>query len=786
MIIKKIPNPKKSASKAQRAKGLTDYITAPEHENGLEKCLHHEGANFLTNTLAGQTSEMIALSQEAVKSPDPIDHWVISWQSDERPTTAQARAAIEMFIAHCGLDGHQYVWGLHDDTENLHVHIAVNRVNPDTLRVTKINKGFDKEAAQQALALIEYTQGWKQETGARYDIENGKPIKREQDPTKARKPSTKAQAMEIQTGEKSAERIGIESAAPIIATAKNWKELHDGLAAIGMRYEREGSGAKVYVGDIGIKASDVDRKASFGALQKRLGAYQPTTTRREIKSNEYHHHTIDNPYKQDFASPEPLSGHCLRQLSSSRLAHSEKNWQGKTRSEGVLQIDERASRFGANGMRRGSDRDRAEGSSRKQISQPMRPGQHGWEEYITIRDTQKAAKSHDTTELQTRHGAERAALLAKLKAERDEVLAGNWKSKGDLRNAMQSVLATQQAAAKLELSEQHKAERQALQAKYKPLPMYKQWKEQPLIVCEAVRPLIDQHITRDRQPSALVQMLRALSHSTDSRQHITYQFAGKDIFRDEGRTIQILDLKSDRGIAAALVTAQQKFGNVLTLTGSSEFQQNAVAVAVENGLTCRFSDPALDTLREQLQAEKYQSEHTAAAADRAADLAKLAEAHKKVQEEKAEAEKAAQVKAAEAAKVVDAAKTKEAERLSEPVQLADIHKQIAAAKADGLADKQVVLAPDGPHEAQGPIVANNETFVAVATGRDAITIYRADQLASNIEYDGLAMGHDRFARGNEIEIKRSPDGIKAVVNEEREALQTEQKKQRELDRGHGI
>lgn len=416
----------------------------------------------------------------------------------------------------------------------------------------------------------------------------------------------------------------------------------------------------------------------------------------------------------------------------------------------------------------------------------MRPGQHGWNEYIGIRDAQKSAKNDGTAELQKKHGAERAALLAKQKAERDEVLAGNWKGKGDLRNAMQSVLATQQAAAKLELSEQHKAERQALQSKFKPLPMYKQWKEQPLIVCEAVRPMIDQHITRDRQPSALVQMLRALSHSTDSRQHITYQFAGKDIFRDEGRTIQILDLKSDRGIAAALATAQQKFGNVLTLTGSSEFQKNAVAVAVAHGLTCRFSDPALDTLREQLQAEKYQSERTAAAADRAADLAKLAEAHKKVQEEKAEAEKAVQVKAAEAAKVMDAAKTKEAERLSEPVQLADIHKQIAAAKADGLADKQVVLAPDGPHEAQGPIVANNETFVAVATGRDAITIYRADQLASNIEYDGLAMGHDRFAGGNEIEIKRSPDGIKAVVNEEREALQTEQKKQRELDRGHGI
>jgi hypothetical protein len=147
--------------------------------------------------------------------------------------------------------------------------------------------------------------------------------------------------------------------------------------------------------------------------------------------------------------------------------------------------------------------------------------------------------------------------------------------------------------------------------------MYKQWQEQPLIVCEAVRPMIDQHITRDRQPSALVQTLKSLSHSVDQRGHITYQSAGRDVFRDEGRTIQILDLNSDRDIAAALVTAQQKFGNTLTLTGSPEFQRNAVAVAVENGLSCKFADTALDALRGQLQAEKYQAERTADAAARA-------------------------------------------------------------------------------------------------------------------------------------------------------------------------
>jgi hypothetical protein len=633
MIAKKVRNPKKSGSKAERAGGLADYITAPERENGLEKCIHSEARNFLTEKYEAQKLEMIALSQEGVKSADPIDHWVLSWRSDEHPTPEQARQAVEIFIAHCGLNGHQYIWGLHDDTKNKHVHIEVNRVNPDTLKVMKINKGFDREASQQAIALIEHAQGWKQEAGARYDIENGKPVKREKDPIKQLEPSNRAKVMELQTGEKSIERIAQETAAPIIASAKNWKQLHDELAEIGMRYEREGSGAKVYIGDIGIKASDVDRKASFSAMQKRLGPYQPE---HEINKNDYHdtsrNFTNANAKKPHTFKIEKDAGHGLRNLSQCTLAHSQKSKQAGR--AGVLQLDARPDRRATGGLRRDTGRDNSTGLS----PQPIRPGQPGWKEYIVIRDTQKAAKNHDTIELQKRHGTERAALAVKLKGERNEILSGSWKGKGDLRNAMQSVLATQQAAAKLELSDRQGAERKGLQAQYKPLPMYKQWREQPLIVCEAVRPLIDQHITRDRQPPALVQTLKSLSHTIDKRGHVTYQQNGKDMFRDEGRTIQILNLKSDPGLAAALATAQQKYGNNLTLTGSPEFKQRAVAVAVANNLTCKFADPALDELRERLQIEKHQAERAAtrAAAERLAAA------------EKAAADRAAELKTAKA------------------------------------------------------------------------------------------------------------------------------------------
>ena len=274
MIVKKVPNKKKSSTKAARVSGLADYIINPERENGKEKCIYSGAENFITDTHEAQKSEMIALSQEAVKSKDPIDHWVLSWKSNEHPTTDQAKQAVEMFIKHLGLNDHQYIWGLHDDTENLHVHIQVNRVHPDTLKVTKVNKGFDLNAAHEAIAIIEHAQGWKKETNARFDIADNKPIARDQDPNKQKKPGSRQQDMEIQTGTKSAERIAIELAAPIIQKAASWQDLHQQLAAHGMRYEQKGSGALLFVGDIAIKPSDIHRSASLPKLQSRLGLFE--------------------------------------------------------------------------------------------------------------------------------------------------------------------------------------------------------------------------------------------------------------------------------------------------------------------------------------------------------------------------------------------------------------------------------------------------------------------------------------------------------------------------------
>ncbi|WP_175854712.1 TraI/MobA(P) family conjugative relaxase [Burkholderia anthina] len=274
MIFKKVPADRVK-SKAKHVRDLTDYIRDPAKTNPHEKVGYTGARGFLCDDHAGQQSEMIALAMDAPRSANPINHYILSWREGEYPTAAQVEQAVDILLAELGLDEHQALYALHQDTDNMHLHVAVNRVHPDTLKVIKPNKGFDKEAGHRAIAKIEAAQGWSSEQNARYEIDaDGEAIREASSSRRA--PSQKRRDMEVRTGEQSAERIAIETAAPIIRAAASWGELHAGLQTQGFRYERKGSGAVIWIGDVAVKASSADRGATLAALQKRLGEFQPT------------------------------------------------------------------------------------------------------------------------------------------------------------------------------------------------------------------------------------------------------------------------------------------------------------------------------------------------------------------------------------------------------------------------------------------------------------------------------------------------------------------------------
>jgi hypothetical protein len=277
VIVKKIARSKASPakSKAAHVRALADYIAGPQAGGHGEKVEHRGALNLLNLDHDGQVEEMIDLAETARRSPQPVQHWILSWREGEQPTTAQADEAVKMFLGEMGLAEHQAIYALHRDTHNWHLHLAINRVHPDTEKLMTVNGRFDHEIAHRVIARIEHRQGWEPEAYALYGPDTADQITRlrPRDPTD-RKVAVNARDFEERRGERSAERVAIEDAAPIIRQATSWCELHEGLAAQGIRFETKGSGALLWIGDQPVKASAAGRDCSMAALRKRLREFE--------------------------------------------------------------------------------------------------------------------------------------------------------------------------------------------------------------------------------------------------------------------------------------------------------------------------------------------------------------------------------------------------------------------------------------------------------------------------------------------------------------------------------
>lgn len=237
--------------------------------------MYVNGRGFFSTSIQGMREEMIALACESKRSYTPVYHYILSWREGEQPTVEQLEEAVDIMLTEFGMREHQAIYSLHGDTDNIHAHILINRVDPEKQKIVDINGRFDLEAAHRALARIELTQGWSREPNGRYfETETGE-LAREYKIERL-KPCAKALDHEKRQGSPSAERIGIEKARPILLNEKSWDGLHKELGAIGIRFEKKGSGGILIIGERVIKASSCGKECSLKSLEKRLGEFQPS------------------------------------------------------------------------------------------------------------------------------------------------------------------------------------------------------------------------------------------------------------------------------------------------------------------------------------------------------------------------------------------------------------------------------------------------------------------------------------------------------------------------------
>lgn len=150
---------------------ILDYTTAAVDTSVEgEKCI-----GIRTHGVIGidtASAEMNAVARMNTRCADPVYHFILSWPEHEKPETKDIFKAAEHAIKSLGFEDHQYVIAVHANTDNIHCHIAMNRVHPVTYKSRHIE--WAKRTLHYAAREIEIEHGWTHDNGI-YVVEvNGK------------------------------------------------------------------------------------------------------------------------------------------------------------------------------------------------------------------------------------------------------------------------------------------------------------------------------------------------------------------------------------------------------------------------------------------------------------------------------------------------------------------------------------------------------------------------------------------------------------------------------------
>lgn len=195
---------------------------------------------------------------------DKSYHLVISFPEGERPTVEQLRDIEDRLCEAIGYGDHQRISAIHDDTDNLHVHIAINKVHPQTMRC--VEPYYDHPKLMAACIELEIKHGLIRDNHGRVD---------------EKQLSQGAAKMEAFSGRETLQAwIVANCAAELrdgLAQCKSWQDVHKQFAEYGLTLKPRGAGLVVGVHGLkaSVKASSVARDLSFETLTNRFGDYQP-------------------------------------------------------------------------------------------------------------------------------------------------------------------------------------------------------------------------------------------------------------------------------------------------------------------------------------------------------------------------------------------------------------------------------------------------------------------------------------------------------------------------------
>lgn len=234
---------------------LVHYITNPQQKS------ERVGEVWVTNCYSDQADDAVlevclTQAQNSRARSDRTYHLILSFRPGEQPD-AHALKAIEGRICEgLGFGEHQRVSAVHYDTDNLHLHIAINKIHPT--RFTIHNPYYDHQKLGELCQTLE------------------REYKLEPDNHLARKTASenRAQDMERHSGIESLLGWVKRECLGQIQKAQSWAELHQLLRDNGLEIRERGNGLIFTDGKTMVKASSVSRDLSKAKLEARLGPFQ--------------------------------------------------------------------------------------------------------------------------------------------------------------------------------------------------------------------------------------------------------------------------------------------------------------------------------------------------------------------------------------------------------------------------------------------------------------------------------------------------------------------------------
>jgi hypothetical protein len=570
-------------------KSLLAYITRVD---GDMSALNPD-ADVQTNclSLATAAAEMRAVADRNSRVHDPVYHVVLSWQDGEHPDNAQMFAAGEAALAAIGMQDHQYVFAIHRDTGNAHLHLMVNRVHPETGRA--MHPGLSYLKLDRCMRELELAQGWAYDRGAYAVVERGgQPVvERVKRIREAPAMPSAARDMEAHADEQSL--FTYASGDPkrdVLALLKRpdvtWQDMHSTLAKHGLELRIKGQGLGVYAKDHNgltpVKASSLHESLGKGKLEKRFGPYEPPIRAIGLTdADQIYVPTRELPNEDEAPRGDPL--------------------QDQRRAE------QRAARV--------------------RLREDVRARYEAWRDGV-LKDMHREGARRRETER-----AEYQVVLARHQATRAAIRASGLP--GLTRKAMYSVSAFERAR---DLETLKEAQRTRREVRSRPLT-YREWIEEqaqrgdegaisqlhgwyygkkrgrgpmhrPI---EPVRQDRWQGFTTletgDIDPAAPGRVLKQMRWQVDRETgDVQYYQHDQHVFTDSGRRIAFrAQQPAQDAVLAGLLLARQKFGAPLNVVGEADFREKIVQMAVEHQLDVRFGDPVLEAQRQALEQARQQA-----------------------------------------------------------------------------------------------------------------------------------------------------------------------------------